>query len=92
MEKEKRFDVRDRLIRTGIAIATLRKVRGMSQEELAEKAGISRSLLSMIEAPNVAHNFSLDVFYCLADALAVDPADLIGATVFPDSVLKKKET
>jgi len=90
MSKNVSFRNRDRLIQLGIAIATLRKVRGMSQEKLAEKAGISRSLLSCIEAPGIAHSFSLEVLFDIADALEVDPADLINASVFPDAILKKK--
>ena len=78
--------------RQGIAIVTLRKLRGMSQEKLAEKAGISRSLLSVIEAPGTAHNFTLDVFFDIADALEVDPADLISASMIPDKMLKGRET
>lgn len=65
MGKDVTFKNRDRFIQIGIAISTLRKIRGMSQEQLAEKAGISRSLLSCIEAPGIAHSFSLDVFFCL---------------------------
>ena len=84
------FKNRDRFIQMGIAISSLRKMRGMSQEQLAEKASISRSHLSAIEAPNMAHGFSLDVFFDIADALEVDPADLINASVFPDRILKSK--
>ena len=62
----------------------------MSQEQLAEKAGISRSLLSCIEAPGIAHSFSLDVFFSLADALDVDPAALIDASVLPNQLITKK--
>ena len=51
MSKTVSFKNNDRFIQIGIAIVTLRKLRGMSQEKLAEKAGISRSLLSVIEAP-----------------------------------------
>ena len=47
------FKNRDRFIQLGIAISSLRKMRGMSQEQLAEKANISRSHLSAIEAPNM---------------------------------------
>ena len=90
MSKDVSFKNRDRLSQLGIAIATLRKVRGMSQEKLAEEAGISRSLLSYIEAPGIAHSFSLEVLFDIADALEVDPADLINASVFPDAILKKK--
>lgn len=83
------FKNRDRFIQLGIAIAALRKMRGMSQDQLAEKANISRSHLSAIEAPNMVRAFSLEAFYNIADALEVDPAELINASVFPDHVLKK---
>ena len=88
MGKDISFKNHDRFIHLGIAIAALRKMRGMSQEQLAEKAGISRSLISAIEAPGLAKSFSLDVFFNLADALDIDPADLINATVFPDRIFK----
>lgn len=88
MSKEVSFKNRDRFIQLGVAIAALRKLRGYSQEQLAEKAGISRSLLSAIEAPGFAKSFSLEVFFDLADVLDVDPADLIKASVFPDQVIK----
>lgn len=90
MSKEVSFKNRDRFIQIGITIAMLRKIRGMSQEQLSEKAGISRSLLSLIEAPNAAHCFSLEVLFDLADALDVDAADLINASMFSDSILNKK--
>lgn len=89
MSKEVSFKNHDRFIQLGIAISALRKMRGLSQEKLAEKAGISRSLLGVIEAPSIAKAFSLEVFYDIADALDVDPADLITASVFPDRVINK---
>lgn len=89
MRKEVSFKNRDRFIQLGLAIATLRKIRGLSQEKLAEKAGISRSLLSVIEAPNAAYSFSLEVLYDIADALEVTPADLINASMFPDKIINK---
>lgn len=91
MSKEVSFKNYDRFIQLGIAISTLRKMRGLSQEKLAEKAGISRALLGAIEAPNLAKAFSLEVFYDIADALEGDPADLITASVFPDHIINKKK-
>lgn len=79
----------DRFVQLGIAIGALRKMRGMSQEQLAEKAQISRSHLSSIEAPNIVRPFSLEIFFNIADALEIDPADLINASIFPDDVIKK---
>ena len=87
--KEVSFKNRDRFSQLGFAILMLRRVRGMTQEQLAEKAGISRTQLSTIEAPNMPHNFTLEVFFNIADALDVDPADLISASVFPDRVVNK---
>lgn len=90
MGKEVDYKNRDRLIQLGIAISTLRRIRGLSQEVLAEKARISRSLLSNIEAPNMAYGFSLNVFYNIADALDIAPEDLITASVFPDRIIGNK--
>ena len=83
------FKNRDRFIQLGIAIAALRKMRGMSQEQLAERANISRSHLSAIEAPGMVRAFSMDIFFNIADALEVDPTDLINASLFPDHILNK---
>ena len=88
MSKQIDFKNRDRFIQLGIAIAALRKMRGMSQEQLAEKSNVSRSHISAIEAPGLVRPFSLDVFFNIADALEIDPADLINATVFPDKIFK----
>ncbi|MBS1334012.1 MAG: helix-turn-helix transcriptional regulator, partial [Clostridiales bacterium] len=49
MENELSQKNRERLLQIGTAIAYLRKKCGLSQEKLAAKAGISRSLLSSIE-------------------------------------------
>ena len=87
MSKEVEFKNRDRFIQLGIAIAALRKMRGMSQEKLAELSNVSRSHISAIEAPGIVRPFSLEVFYNIADALDIDTADLINASVFPDKIL-----
>ena len=89
MNNEKELRNRDRFIHLGIAIAALRKMRGLSQEQLAEKANVSRSHISSIEAPGIARPFSLEVFFNIADALDIDPADLITASVFPERIFNK---
>ena len=88
MSKNDSFKNRDKLIQIGITISTLRKIRGMSQEELAEKANISRSFISTIEAPNLASNFSLSILYDIADALGVEPYELLKAANFDDIINK----
>ena len=56
-------------------------MRGMSQEQLSDRANISRSHLSAIEAPGMVRAFSMDIFFNIVDALDVDPADLINASL-----------
>lgn len=89
MKEEISFKNRDRFIQLGISISTLRKLRGMSQEQLAEKANLSRSHLSAIEAPGIVRAFSMEVFFNIADALEVDPAILINSILFPNSVINR---
>ena len=60
----------------------------MSQEQLAEKANISRSHLSAIEAPGMVRAFSMEAFFNIADTLDIDPAELISASLFPNPKLK----
>ena len=84
------FKNRDRFIQLGIVISSLRKIRGLSQEQLAEKAYTSRSLISSIEAPGIVKGFSLEIFFNIADALEIDPTDLLNASVFSDEIINKK--
>lgn len=81
MRKPADFKNRDRFIELGLTIAALRKMRGLSQEQLAEKANISRSHLSAIEAPNLVRPFSLDILYNIADALDVSAGDILNTTL-----------
>ena len=82
-KKEVQFKNRDRFIELGLAISSLRRMQGLTQENLAEKAGISRSHLSSIEAPNIIRSFSLEVFFNIADALGVEPSELLNIHLPP---------
>lgn len=90
MGKEIDFKNRDRFIQLGITVSVFRKMRGMSQEQLAAKAKMSRSHLSAIEAPNIVRPFSVEILFNLADALGVEASDLLNTSVIPDKVLNKK--
>lgn len=63
-------DVRYRQIAKKIVY--YRNLRELSQEELADKIGISKSYLSKIEAPSSTKAYSLDVLFAIADGLDVD--------------------
>lgn len=53
----------------------LRKIRDLSQEELADLAEINRSYMSYLE--NQRYSASLDMIEKLAAALNVDPIELL---------------
>jgi transcriptional regulator with XRE-family HTH domain len=55
----------------GLTIAYYRKLKGYTQEELAEILNISRTHLSNIEAPNMVTSMSLNMLFLIADALEV---------------------
>ena len=61
----------------GLNIAFYRKRAGLTQEQLADRAGISRAYLSIIEAPNTIRPCSLEILFSIADALNVPPWDLM---------------
>lgn len=61
----------------GLNIAFYRKKKSFTQEQLAEKAGISRSHLSAIEAPNIVKPFSIELLFKIADALEIQPSLLL---------------
>jgi transcriptional regulator with XRE-family HTH domain len=58
----------------GERIRSLRQGRGLSQERLAELAGVHRTYLSSLERGE--RNVSLDNIYAIAAALGVSPAEL----------------
>ena len=82
MSKDVSYKNRDRFLQLGLAIASLRKMKGLSQDALAAKAGISRSHLSAIEAPNIIRAFSVEVLYNLADALEIRPGELLDCDIY----------
>lgn len=53
-----------------------RKKKGLTQIQLAEKIGLSRTHLSNIEAPNIPTSFSTTVLFNIAYELDVDLVDL----------------
>ena len=64
----------ERYRRLGLNIAYYRKLRGFSQEKLAEIVDISRTHMSRIETADCA--VSLDVIFALAEALGVETCKL----------------
>lgn len=72
-------DLRKRLAAN---LRTLRGAQGLSQESLADAAGIHRTFVSQVERE--LKNVSLDSIRKLANALRVDPVELFQP--LPDDV------
>jgi transcriptional regulator with XRE-family HTH domain len=74
MTEEQKQATRDRI---GMRIAALRKLAGLSQEQLSERAGLQRTHVSRIEAGKYA--VTIETVQAIAEALGmtvdlIDPA------------------
>lgn len=74
---EKEFDNRQKYIELGFNIAYYRKHAGLTQEQLAEKVGISRQHMGAIEAPGLCRPISMDLLFNLAEVLHIEPYKLL---------------
>lgn len=55
----------------GLKIAYYRKLRGMTQEELAEQVDLTPAFIGHLEAPNITKALSLDALFAIASILDV---------------------
>lgn len=55
----------------GLTIAYYRKLKGITQMELAETVNLSRTHISNLEAPNMPTSISLEKLFDISDALDV---------------------
>lgn len=80
----------DRLRALATRIRKVRRDRDLSQEDLADRAGVSRSVVAELERSRLdqpkrredprkrpPRNITLDSLFRIADALDVHPADLL---------------
>ena len=74
---QREFDNRDKFIELGYNIAYYRKHAGLTQEQLAERVGISRQHLGAIEAPNLVRPISLELLFNIADVLDIPAYKLL---------------
>jgi len=61
----------DKYLQLGLKIAYYRKLRGLTQEQLAEQLNLSPAFIGHVEAPNIQKAISLDTLFDLAAALNV---------------------
>ena len=63
----------DKYQQIGLKIAYYRKLRGLTQEQLAERLELSPAFIGHVEAPNINKAVSLDTLFDVAAALDVPP-------------------
>ncbi len=69
-------DHNERYRQLALNISHFRKKKGLSQQQLAELAHISRGHLSHIEAPNMLSSVSLLTLFEIAQILEIEPYEL----------------
>lgn len=57
----------------GLKISYYRKLKGLTQEQLAERIGKNTAFIGAVEAPNVNRTVSLDTLFDIAAVLDVPP-------------------
>ncbi len=67
----------DKYKRLGLKISYYRKVKGMTQEQLAEELGKSLSFIGAVEAPNIDRTISLDTLFDISDVLEIPASKII---------------
>ena len=67
---------RSQYIKFGLKVQYYRKLRGLTQEAFADKAGISWSYLAKIESPTRVFGVSMETLFSIADALDVPVSKL----------------
>lgn len=65
------YGYKNLLLALGLKIGYYRRLRGYTQEELAELVGVSTTFIGMMEAPNLSKAPSLKTLYAIAEALDV---------------------
>ena len=63
----------DKYQQIGLKIAYYRKLRGLTQEQLAERLELRPAFIGHVEAPNINKAVSLDTLFDVAAALDVPP-------------------
>lgn len=61
----------------GLKISYYRKLKGYTQEQLAEKLEKSLAFIGAVEAPNVDRTISLDTLFDISAVLEIPPYKLL---------------
>ncbi len=72
-----RAKYRENYIKIGLKISYYRKLKSLTQEQLAAILGCDVSFIGQIEAPNIYKAVSLDTLFRIADALQIPAYKLL---------------
>ena len=72
-----KFDNRDNYIKLCLKISYYRKLKGLTQEQLAEILDMSTAFIGKIEAPNIVKAVSLDTLFEIARILGIPAYKLL---------------
>ena len=61
----------DKYLQIGLKVAYYRKLRGLTQEQLAERLDLSSAFIGHVEAPNIQKAISLDTLFDIAEELDI---------------------
>lgn len=64
-------------IKLGLKIAYYRKLRGLTQEQLAEKIDRTPAYIGHVEAPNITKAISMDTLFDIANVLNIPAYKLL---------------
>lgn len=70
-------EFKNNYIKIGLKISYYRKLKALTQEQLAEIVGCGVSFIGQIEAPNIYKAISLDTLFRIAKALEIPPYKLL---------------
>ncbi len=70
-------EFKDNYIKMGLKISYYRKLKSLTQEQLADILGCTTSYIGQIEAPNMYKAISLDTLFKIAKALEIPPYKLL---------------
>ncbi|MBQ6846653.1 MAG: helix-turn-helix transcriptional regulator [Oscillospiraceae bacterium] len=72
-----RMEFREDYIKIGLKISYYRKLKSLTQEQLAEILGCGVSFIGQIEAPNICKGISMDTLFRIAKALDIPAYKLL---------------
>lgn len=75
----------------GAKVAFYRTLRGLKQQELADRVSMSRSTINKVERGGYNDNLSIDMLFTLANGLGINVRMLLEITPEDENMLKEME-